>query len=121
MINFHGVIAIISVVSTLALGGQSVAGEPDFFHIDRHKRGPLTMEELQINIPAEVDQYLTEADRECVFATIERLAKEAGSPETVDMVEKGYLPADNNWADLTLNNKRIILAQAVVSHAFAQC
>lgn len=95
--------------------------EKPFFSVDQNGIGPLTMSELQINIPSAIDKYLSNEDRSCALKAIERLAMEAGDPETLNSSSVAYLPDQETWSQLTSSNKRIILAQAITSRAFAVC
>lgn len=95
--------------------------EKPFFSIDEDAVGPLTLSELQINIPAELDSELTPQSRTCFLRQIGELAAAVGDPETLDPSEVAYLPTDGSWNDLTAFNKRVILAQAIVSRAITFC
>lgn len=110
-------------VPTGGHGEERTSGvdEKPFFLIDKNASGPLTLAELQINIPAELDRELTTQRRACFLRKIGELAAEAGDPETLDPSNVAYLPTDGSWDDLTTFNKRLILAQAIVSRAITYC
>jgi len=97
------------------------ADEPPFYRIDKSARGPLTMPELQVNIPQELDELYTESMRTCFLATIEDLARSAGDPETLDPSTVTFLPTDGSWQDLTRFHKRNLLAQSIISEAGVLC
>ncbi|MEO0786161.1 MAG: hypothetical protein AAFY10_10715 [Pseudomonadota bacterium] len=101
--------------------GQAPVAEAPFFNVDRNGTGPLTMTELQVNIPAELDAMYTENMRTCLFTTIEDLAEKAGDPEVLDPSSVAFLPTDGSWEELTRFGKRSILAQAVISRAATLC
>lgn len=95
--------------------------EKPFFSVDQNGNGPLTMSELQINIPSAIDKQLSDVQRSCVIKAIERLANEAGDPETLNPANVAYLPDQESWSQLNSSSKRIILAQAITSRSFAVC
>jgi hypothetical protein len=96
--------------------------EPPFYRTDPNATGPLTLDELQIRIPEEIDKQLSDKNRACALKKIAELAEEAGDPETVDMVALGYLSADfDGWEKLRPYGRRGILGQAIVSRGFALC
>ncbi|MEM8792145.1 MAG: hypothetical protein AAGE80_11040 [Pseudomonadota bacterium] len=95
--------------------------EKPFFSVGKRTEGPLTLDELQINIPAELDSMMTDETRACFLRKIGELAAKAGDPETLDPAEVAYLPTDGSWDDLTIYARRGILAQAVISRAIALC
>lgn len=97
------------------------ADEPPFYRVDKNASGPLTMQELQVNIPQELDAFYTESMRTCLLATIEDLASSAGDPETLDPSTVSFLPTDGSWRKLTKFHKRNILAQSIVSEAGVVC
>jgi len=95
--------------------------EPPFFHVENNGTGPLTMAELQINIPSDLDAMMSEGQRECFLAKVEDLIAEAGDPETLSTADVPYLPAQEEWDDLPRYGKRGLLAQAVLSRAITLC
>ena len=109
-------------IDAVAVCAASTREGPPFYTTNPNATGPLTPEELQINIPAEIDKQLTDKNRECAMKKIAELAEEAGDPETVDMVALGYLPPDfEGWTNLRPWGRRSLLGQAVVSRGFAMC
>ncbi|MEL7482466.1 MAG: hypothetical protein AAGJ29_13005 [Pseudomonadota bacterium] len=100
---------------------EKASDEPPFYKVYPNGTGPLTMGELQINIPADLDAMYTDQMRVCFLAKIEELAANAGDPETLDPTEVAFLPTDGTWEDLPRSSKRLILAQAVVSRAATLC
>ncbi len=97
------------------------ANEPPFYRVDRSASGPLTMVELQVNIPQELDALYTERMRSCFFETVESLARSAGDPNTLDPSTVRFLPTDGSWQQLTKFYKRNLLAQAIMSEAGVVC
>lgn len=97
------------------------ADEPPFYRVDRNARGPLTMRELQVNIPQELDAMYTESMRTCFMATVEDLASSAGDPETLDPSTVTLLPKDGSWQELTKFYRRNLLAQSIISEAGVIC
>ncbi|MEO0449275.1 MAG: hypothetical protein AAFZ74_03020 [Pseudomonadota bacterium] len=122
------------ILSFLVLGGCSAgskdptstgesmsADEPPFYRIDKNASGPLSMPELQVNIPQELDDLYTESMRTCFLATVEDLASSAGDPETLDPSTVTFLPTDGSWQELTKFHKRNLLAQSIISEAGVLC
>jgi len=105
----------------LPAGGAGVANEKPFYTVGKRTRGPLTMEELQINIPEHLAAMMTERRQACFLAMIGELAEEAGDPETLDPADVAFLPTDGTWDDLTFYGRRSLLAQAIVSRAITLC
>ena len=97
------------------------ADAPPFYRIDRNASGSLTMPELQVNIPQELDAEYTESMRTCFLATVEDLASSAGDPESLDPSSVTLLPTDGSWQELTKFHKRNLLAQAIISEAGVLC
>ena len=95
--------------------------EKPFYTIDARATGPLTLSELQINLPAELAKELTPSMQTCYIEKIGELAAEAGDPETLRPTDVAYLPTDGSWAELTVFDRRLILAQAIVSRAILFC
>ena len=95
-------------------------------HLPRNATGPLTKEEIQaaiVRIDQSYDQMeksLTDEHRECVLATLERRAADAGDPEDLDPATVEFLAADT-WYLFDASGKRILLAQALVSEALFSC
>lgn len=88
--------------------------------------GPLTEEELQAAVERMDQSYdrlekpLTEGSRECVLKELERRAREAGDPETLDPAAAEF-PASETWYLLDASAKRLFLAQALTSKAVFFC
>ena len=97
------------------------SGEPPFYNVYRNGLGPLTMDELQIDLPAELEALYTDEMEACLLTQIEILAAEAGDPETLNPADVAFLPTDGSWEELTRFGRRNILAQAVVSRAATLC
>lgn len=96
-------------------------GETPFYNVGKRTRGPLTLAELQISIPKELDAQLTPRMRECFLEKVEQLAAEAGDPATLDPADVAFLPRDGTWDKLTFHGRRSLLAQAIVSRAATLC
>ena len=97
------------------------AAEKPFYTVGKRTRGPLTMKELQINIPQHLAAMMTERRQKCFLEKIGELAKEAGDPETLNPADVAFLPTDGSWDDLTFFGRRSLLAQAIVSRAITLC
>ena len=95
--------------------------EDPIFNFDRNATGPLTMEELQINLPNQVEDHLSDAQEACFFDGVERLIVEAGDPEALDPASLPYLHSAKDWDKLTKRAHRAFLASAVINHALAEC
>ena len=103
---------------------ESRAEEPPFFVVDPNATGPLTLAELKIHIPADIDKDLKNRQRKCFLARVEELAQEAGEPSDIDPDDFRYWGGNTSREDwLTLNREqhRALLAQAIVSFAFQDC
>jgi|TARA_R110001632_G_scaffold6848_3_gene27590 hypothetical protein len=94
--------------------------EPPFYNVDRNGTGPLTLQELQINIPGELAAYYTDGGN-CLISKIEELAAQAGDPQTLDPSTVELLSDIEDWQKLNRSTKRIILAQVIVSNAGRAC
>ena len=95
--------------------------EHPFFETDSNAVGPLTMAELKLNIPAEIDQQLTDEQRICFVNEVERQIAEAGDPATLDPADVNFLPTDGSWEELEPGFKRTLLAQVVISNIIHFC
>ena len=103
---------------------ESVSLERDekpFFTVGKRTKGPLTLEELQINIPQDVASHMTQDQRACFVRQIGVLAAQAGDPETLDPGDVAFLPTDGSWDDVSIYGRRGLLAQAIISRAIAGC
>ncbi|MEL6113191.1 MAG: hypothetical protein AAFR20_10335 [Pseudomonadota bacterium] len=92
-----------------------------FYQIDRNARGPLTMKELKVSIPHELNILYTDEMRTCFLATIEDLAASAGDPETLEPSSVRLLADDGSWPLQSRFNRRNLLAQAIISEAAVVC
>jgi hypothetical protein len=102
----------------------SAANEPPFFVVDRHATGPLTLAELQIEIPDRIEMAFSTADRSCFLRAIERRAQEAGDPAELDPDAFPYWGGDVDreaWSQHGEYMQRVLLAQAIVSWALMDC
>lgn len=111
-------------VSTVPPQAQDDGGPLDqkpFYTVDKRTLGPLTLEELQINIPADLGRLMTAETRDCFVRKIGELAAQAGDPEGLDPADVAFLPTDGSWDDLTFYGRRGLLAQAIVSRAITLC
>lgn len=98
--------------------------EAPFYVVDRNATGPLTLVELQINIPKEIDAELTESKRSCFFDSVEKRAFEAGDPASLDPDDFPYWNGKvsrDDWGQQSNYMKRVLLAQAIISWAMADC
>lgn len=104
--------------------GTVAAGEPPFFTADRNATGPLTLAELTINIPEEIDKGLSESRRSCFLEAIERRARTAGDPAELDPENFPYWGGEVDRASWSKHSKymqRILLGQAIISWAMSDC
>lgn len=92
-----------------------------FFHVETNGTGPLTMAELQIDIPDDLEKRMSSERKTCFLRKIEELAAAAGDPETLKTEDVAFLPDQETWDPLPRYNKRLLLAQAVVSRAITLC
>ena len=97
--------------------------EPPLFVIDRDATGPLTMAELQIHIPANLREQLSEKRQACWLSEIESMIAEAGDPAALDPGTIEYLGNTDpeTWGSLQPHMKRALLAQAIASKAITRC
>ena len=97
--------------------------QPD---LDIDATGPLTAEEIQAAVEGiekslgSPDAPLRNERRECMRREVERLARVAGDPETLDPASMEYLSAET-WNLLDAFGKRIILTQAITTQAMFDC
>jgi len=104
--------------------GNEMAEEAPFFVVDRNATGPLTLAELQINIPQEISDELTEDRRSCFFDSVKRRALEAGDPASLDPDDFPYWNgelSEADWSRQSNRMKRVLLAQAIISWAMIDC
>jgi hypothetical protein len=104
--------------------GKNGSDEPEFFRADRNGTGPLTLDELQINIPGEIDRTLTASRRSCFLEAVTRRANEAGDPADLDPDAFPYWGGEvdqSEWRQHSTYMQRILLAQAIISWAMSDC
>jgi len=104
--------------------GNEMAEEAPFFVVDRNATGPLTLAELQINIPQEISDELTEDRRSCFFDSVKRRALDAGDPASLDPDDFPYWNgelSEADWSRQSNRMKRVLLAQAIISWAMIDC
>jgi hypothetical protein len=82
--------------------------------------GPLTLAEVQTLFTDQLDESLTADRKQCVLTEVEKLARDAGDPETLDPARVEFLSADT-WFALDSFARRIILAQAITTSALFTC
>ncbi len=95
--------------------------EPPLFAIDYSATGPLTLDELQIDLENSTIAKLTEEQQICFLNRIEVLAAEAGDPQSLNPESIKYLHPKEQWHLVSDKARRALLAQAIVPHAFAFC
>ena len=103
---------------------KPIAAKPEFFKADKDATGPLTLIELQINIPDEIDKTLNDSRRACFFEAVERRAAEAGDPADLDPDAFPYWRGEvnrNEWRQHSKYMQRVLLAQAIISWAMIDC
>ena len=101
----------------------SAKKEKPFFQVDKSATGPLTLEELQVNPPTNVAMWISDEAEACALQEIERLANEAGDPETLNPQDVEYLSRVDleQWRSFSPHMRRVLLAQAITSRAYAAC
>ena len=100
------------------------AEEPPFFTADQHATGPLTLAELQIDLPSDVELWMTESKKSCFMDAVERRAQEAGDPAAIDPDDFPYWGGNvdqEKWSQHSKHIQRVLLAQAIVSWAMMDC
>ena len=103
---------------------DSPAEEPPFFTVDENATGPLTLAELQIDIPSDVERWMSKDKKACFMNAVERRAQEAGDPASLDPNDFPYWGGNvdqEEWSGHTRHIQRVLLAQAVVSWAMMDC
>ena len=106
----------------VCLGAVSLCAACDFTASDilsSSANGPLTQDELQ-SFAEGMSAELGDGVAACLLKEATRNAEKAGDPQTLDPANVALLPADN-WAELTRENKRIILTQIVFNQAIPSC
>ena len=91
--------------------------QPD---LDDDATGPLTLIEVQTYFSDVMEESLTTEQKECVLSEVEKLARGAGDPETLDPASVEYLSAET-WHALDAFSKRMILAGAITTKALFDC
>jgi hypothetical protein len=78
---------------------------------------------LQIHIPANLREQLSEKKQACWLREIENLIAQAGDPATLDPGSIEYLGNTDieAWSELQPYMKRALLAQAITSEAITHC
>ncbi|MEM6514390.1 MAG: hypothetical protein AAF660_15370 [Pseudomonadota bacterium] len=108
----------------VACSNDKPTEEPPFFEANRFGSGPLTLEELNIRIPAEVAQAINAEQEACFYEAVERRAIAAGDPADLDPDEHVYWGGTVSKADWDRHSnhmQRVLLAQGVVSWAMIDC
>lgn len=103
---------------------EATNSEPPFFVVDADATGPLTLDELNIHIPAEIDKDLSNRQRKCFLARVDELAQEAGEPADIDPDDFRYWGGNTSredWLTLNREQQRTLLAQAIVTFGFQDC
>ena len=98
--------------------------EPPFFTADKHATGPLTLAELQIDIPDDVEKWMSESKKYCFMDAVERRALDAGDPAALDPDDFPYWGGNvdrETWSGHSRHIQRVLLAQAIVSWAMMDC
>ena len=104
--------------------GGNASGEPPFFEANRFGSGPLTLDELKIDIPDEVESLMTEQQKTCFLDAVARRAEEAGDPADIDPDEHVYWGGNvslEDWNKHSRYMQRVLLAQGIVSWAMIDC
>jgi len=95
-------------------------------NLDPGASGPLTADEIQAALDNVDDAHdrlgkpMTGAYRACLRAEVEKRAKAAGDPETLDPASVEFLTAET-WRPLDAFSRRLVLTQAIVSKALFTC
>jgi len=128
---FHLLFQLLFIVVVVSCSGQEqgetgneMAEEAPFFVVDRNATGPLTLAELQINIPKEISDELTEDRRSCFFDSVKRRALDAGDPASLDPDDFPYWNgelSEADWSRQSNRMKRVLFAQAIISWAMIDC
>ena len=88
--------------------------------LDINATGPLTLVEIRTQFIDRMDESLTREQRDCVLEEVEKLARIAGDPETLDPASVEFLSAET-WSPLDAFGRRLILAQSITTKAFFVC
>lgn len=114
-----GLLAFAACAPTPDRAAQSDDKKPPLFSVDQEASGPLTLDELKINLPKRLTDAGNTGQERCILETTERLAIEAGDPLTVDPADLEFLSP--KYTELGDSYKRIILTQAIITEAFSIC
>ena len=124
MRNFCLLFTLLFIVFLASCSDKESAKEAPFFVVDINATGPLTLVELQINIPEKINAELTESRRSCFFDSVKKRAFEAGDPASLDPDDFPYWNGKisrADWSQQSNHMKRVLLAQAIISWAMADC
>lgn len=88
--------------------------------LDANASGPLTVSEIRTFFIDEMGDSLTGEQRECLLEEVEKLARNAGDPETLDPASVEFLSAET-WSQLDAFGRRLILAQSLTTKAIFVC
>lgn len=88
-------------------------------YLDVDATGPLTHDEIQAAIDR-LGESVTGEQRECVLGELEKRARVAGDPETLDPASVDFLTGES-WENLDAFSKRLILTQALTTKALFAC
>ena len=109
-------LVILAACSDIVSSGadDESADEAPFFVADRNATGPLTLDELQIDIPDKVERWMTDSKKACFLEAVERRAIEAGDPANVDPDDFPYWGGKvsrEDWSQHSAYMQRVLLAQ----------
>ena len=77
------------------------------FQVDSGGSGPLTLEELQINLPDTVQWMLSEEELTCFYDEVERRAQEIGDPAELDPETQPYWNGEVSAEEWALQNNKM--------------
>ena len=126
----HGLRNSALLLTALLLGAcssgndDSAVEEPPFFTAGKDATGPLTMAELQIDIPNDVERWMSNDMKACFMNAVERRAAEACDPADIDPNDFPYWGGNvdkEKWSSHGKHMQRVLLAQAIVSWAMLDC
>ncbi|MBT8058242.1 MAG: hypothetical protein KJO33_01530 [Gammaproteobacteria bacterium] len=95
-------------------------------NLDLDATGPLTVDEIQAAMDRLDESYdslgksLAGEHRECVVEEVEKRARDAGDPDTLDPASVEFLTPET-WNALDSFGKRLILTQAITTKALFAC
>ena len=121
LVRILGLLSCLFLLSACS-GDESGAEEPPFFTADRNATGPLTLAELQIDIPDDVEKWMSK--KSCFMHAVERRAQEAGDPAAIDPDDFPYWGGNVDRETRSRHSKhiqRVLLAQGIVSWAMMDC